>query len=91
MKPCLRIVSVLVLAALVAPSRSPASPAPVQAQAACYSIVTLPCIECPGARSKTCESSPTGLFQSCTESLSACDATHHCVEVQTGTGPACGN
>ncbi len=91
MKPCLRFVSVLLLAALVEPSRSPAAPAPVQAQAACYSILTLPCVECPGVRSKVCQSDPTGLFQTCTESQSACDGSHHCIEVQTGTGAACGN
>ena len=91
MKPCLRFVPAILLAVLVAPSMSPATPSPVQAQAACYSIVSVPCSECPGARSKTCQSSPTGLFQSCTESLSACDSTHHCIEVQTSTGPACGN
>ena len=89
LRPCLALLA----AAFAAPSpiRAAMPPAAPQAQSACFSILSVPCSDCAGVRSKFCTSNPAGTFQSCTETLSSCDPNHHCTEVVTGTGPACGN
>jgi len=60
-------------------------------QSACYSILSLPCIDCPGQRSKSCLPEPSGAFQSCSETTSSCGPGLHCSQVLVDTGPACGN
>ena len=63
-------------------------PAP-QVGPVCYSIVQLPCADCPGRRSKFCSPDPAGLFQSCVQSISDCSEFLHCSQVTTTSGPAC--
>ena len=92
MKHQLQVCSLLILSYLVTPAPTRAAPPPApQAQAACFSILSLPCIDCPGVRSKFCTPDPTGGFQSCSETMESCNGSHHCSQVQTSTGPACGN
>ena len=94
MKYRARLASVLVLSCLVGPSPLLAAmrPAPpTQIRPACYSVLSLPCGECPGVRSKFCTPDPSGLFQTCSETLAGCDDTHHCSDVLTSSGPACGH
>jgi len=55
----------------------------------CYSILTIPCGECPGQRSKYCTPDPSGPFHTCVESLAFCNESSSCHQVTTTTGPAC--
>ncbi len=66
---------------------APIQPAPQQS--ACYTILQIPCGECPGQRSKYCTPDPSGLYTSCVESLSFCHDTSSCHQVTTTTGAAC--
>ena len=89
LRPCLALIAVALAAP--SPTRAAIPPAPPQAQAACFSILSLPCVGCPSVRSKFCVADPSGTFQSCSETTSNCDPTHLCSQVETATGPACGN
>jgi hypothetical protein len=77
--------SVLVLMILgLAPARAAAPQ-----MSTCYSILTIPCGECPGQRSKYCTPDPSGPFQTCTQSSSDCGAGQQCTQVTTASGPGC--
>lgn len=91
MRTCLRLSALLILCAIATPPPTPAMPPPPQMTSACFSVTSSPCPDCPGIRSKSCLPDPSGLFQYCTESSSSCDGVHNCTQVQTGSGPACGN
>jgi hypothetical protein len=91
MKTTLRLAaSVLVPMILgLVPARAAAPVEPAPQMSTCYSLLIIPCGECPGQRSKYCQPDPTGIFQTCVESLSFCNDTASCHQVTTTTGGPC--